>query len=191
MRKLLQSPSLRKLFEKTDEEFAQGVREGGCIYCQEGALHRSDYERKPRGPGGKNGTVSRTSFCCSKEGCRKRHTPVSMLFLGRRVYDSVVVVLLSAMSHGVNARRAEVLREQLGIDRATLQRWRAWWLKDFVQSAFWRGAKSLFAKPVMEDCLPRSLVDVFKAKSREGLLKLLLFLRPICGGVWGMTGGEK
>ena len=60
----------------------------------------------------------------AEEGCRRRHTPPSVRFLGRRVYVGLVVVLVSAMRHGLTAPRVQRLREQLGIDRQTLERWR-------------------------------------------------------------------
>lgn len=74
------------------------------MYCG-GALHRANYPRKVRGlpPGasagdgaGGPGPELRLSFCCAREGCRKRHTPASLRFLGRRVYAGVVLVLVMA-----------------------------------------------------------------------------------------------
>jgi hypothetical protein len=54
-------------------------------------------------------------------------TPPSVRFLGRRVWLAVVVTLLCVMVHGASARRARKLREELGVDRRTLERWRRWW----------------------------------------------------------------
>ncbi len=75
----------------------------------------------------RNGTL-RFSLCCAREGCRRRHTPPSVRFMGRRVYAGLVVVLVSAMIHGLKPERVQLLREALGIDRRTLERWRQWWL---------------------------------------------------------------
>ena len=86
--------------------------------------------------------MSRHSFCCAEEGCRKRHTPLSLRFLGRKVYLGTVVILLSAMRHGLTQDRMETLRTRLSIDRRTLERWRVWWLENFVRSDFWRAARS-------------------------------------------------
>src|SRR6185436_12698674 len=88
--------------------------------------------------------IYRDSFCCDQDGCRKRHTPPSFRFLGRKVYWGLVVLLVSAMRHGINAQRVHALRESLGIDRRTLERWRVWWLEQFVQSTFWKAAQSRF-----------------------------------------------
>ena len=42
----------------------------------------------------------RLSFCCDRDGCRKRATPPSVRFLGRKVYLGAVVVLVAAMRQG-------------------------------------------------------------------------------------------
>jgi hypothetical protein len=176
MERLLSDGRLRKLLEHGDEDLARECREGGCGLCA-GVLHSAKYRRKPRGP--VEGWDQRHSFCCAQEGCRKRHTPPSLRFLGRRVYVSVVVVLVAAMVHGLKPRRVERLREALGIDSKTLERWRAWWLESFVQSGFWKGAKGRFMPPLDERRLPLSLVEAFGAHRREGMVKLLEFLAPI------------
>ena len=41
--------------------------------------------------------AERFSFCCAVDGCRKRATPPSLRFLGRKVYLATVVTLISAM----------------------------------------------------------------------------------------------
>jgi hypothetical protein len=63
-------------------------------------------------------------------------------FLGRKIYWGVVVVLMTAMQHGAKPTRVEILRERLGIDRRTLERWRTWWLVTFVESRFWKEARA-------------------------------------------------
>ena len=39
----------------------------------------------------------RLSFCCDRDGCRKRATPPSVRFLGPKVYLGIIVILISAM----------------------------------------------------------------------------------------------
>ena len=76
------------LLEQEDERIAAQVAAEGCAECG-GPLHRSDYERKPRGgllAAGAEESVRRFSLCCGREGCRQRATPPSLRFLGRRVY---------------------------------------------------------------------------------------------------------
>jgi hypothetical protein len=95
------------------------------------------------------------------------------------VYVSVVVVLMAAMVQGLAPERVERLRQVLGIDEKTLERWRSWWLETFVQSGFWKGARGRFMPPLDEKQMPLSLVEAFGAQRGEGLVKLLEFLAPI------------
>src|SRR5262245_40518516 len=83
--------------EQLDRETTARLAAAGCPPCG-GALHRSDYPRKPSGaliaPEGEGDMcVTRFSLCCAREGCRKRATPPSLRFLGRRVYLGVVVIV--------------------------------------------------------------------------------------------------
>lgn len=164
-----------QLLEKVDVDLTEEARQEGCRHCG-GKLHRSDYDRKPRG-GPQWDT--RFSLCCAKEGCRRRHTPPSVRFLGRRVYAGLVVVLVSAMRHGLTPERVERLRETLGMDRRTLARWRQWWLGLFVESSFWRTARARFMPPLCPKTMPLSLCLSFAVERRERLLDLLKFLAPI------------
>ncbi len=172
--------TLCEFLERIDRDMAASVHLRGCVYCGR-RLHRADFDRKPRGGPDLvlDRWVRRASFCCEREGCRKRHTPPSVRFLGRKVYVGVYVVLVSAMMHGPNARRVAQLHTALGIDQRTLRRWRDWWLRDFVQSRFWRSIRDRFPPVLDEGQMPYSLVGVFEADGHEGLLRLLRFLMPI------------
>jgi hypothetical protein len=178
----LTDQSVFELLKKVDSEIAQEVQAGGCAHCA-GKLHRADYKRKPcGGPKGDGKQVYRDSFCCDQDGCHKRHTPPSVRFLGRRVYWGLTVVLVSAMRQGLTPERVRVLRESLGIDRRTLERWRAWWLTSFAQSSFWKAARARFMPLICETTLPWSLGEVFGMDRRDRLLELLKFLSPITTG---------
>ena len=81
-----------------DKDLAIETQEKGCPYCG-GALHSARYPRKPQGlfaPLNREDSA-RFSFCCSADGCRRRVTPPSVRFLGRKRYLGAIVVLLSAM----------------------------------------------------------------------------------------------
>jgi hypothetical protein len=158
---------------KIDEDEAAQARARGCA-CG-GALHRANYPRKVRGIAEE---AKRESFCCAREGCRKRTTPASVRFLGRRVYAGFIVVLLTALQHGITAGRLRVLQEHLGVDRRTLGRWRQWWTEPFVRSAPWRTARGRLVPPPDESAMPGSLWGRFCATSPSPLLDLLRFLRP-------------
>jgi hypothetical protein len=179
--KHLADQQVYQLLEKVDADLTEAARLKGCRVCC-GKLHRSDYGRKPRG--GPQWEV-RFSLCCAREGCRRRHTPASVRFMGRRVYAALVVVLVSAMIHGLSPERVKSLREALGIDRRTLERWRQWWLGLFVESAFWREARARFMPPLCLKTMPRSLGESFGIQRRNRLLDLLKFLAPITTpGAW-------
>lgn len=171
----LADQELFQLLEKVDADLLEEARSQGCLLCG-GKLHRSDYERKPRG--GPQWDL-RFSLCCAKEGCRRRHTPPSVRFMGRRVYAGLVVVLVSAMIHGLKPERVKVLRKALKIDRRTLARWRQWWLGIFVESSFWRQARARFLPPLCLNTMPLSLCVSFEVERRDRLLDLLKFLAPI------------
>jgi hypothetical protein len=174
----LADPQIPLLLEKVDADLAEKVHLGGCLHCP-GKLHRSDYKRKPRGRVKEGEELYRDSFCCDQDGCRKRHTPPSVRFLGRKVYWGFIVVLVSAMRHGLAPERVRALRESLDLDRRTLERWRAWWLGTFVQSSFWKAARARFMPRICEETLPGSLCETFQTDRLDRLLELLQFLSPI------------
>jgi len=176
----LADQELRQLLEKVDADVAENVRKEGCTVCDDGVLHRAKYPRKPRGvDSASNETIYRLSFCCNQDGCRKRHTPPSVRFLGRRVYSGFVMVLVSTMRYGLTPERFRVLYEGLGIDRRTVERWRQWWLNTFEQSVFWKAQRAQFSPTPDTSTLPWSLWEVFGADRRDRLLDLLKFLSPL------------
>jgi hypothetical protein len=162
-----------------DQDLAAQVRAAGCR-CG-GRLHSARYPRKPRGGPPDLGTAYewRLSFCCAKESCRRRVTPASVRYLGRRVYLGVVVVLVSAMEQGLSLRRVAVLHQHLGIGLRTLRRWRQWWRTVFTGSRFWQGARGRFVPPVCEAALPHSLLERFGGGATERVLAVLAFLSPL------------
>jgi len=166
---------LHQLLEKVDADLAAQAHVGGCRFCG-GKLHRADYERKPRGGPAWD---CRYSFCCAREGCRRRHTPASVRFLGRRVYAGLVVVLVAAVVQGLKPQRVARLRQALGLDRRTLGRWRQWWQVTLVASSFWKAARARFLPPLDPRTLPGSLLKSFAAHRRDRLLELLKFLAPL------------
>jgi len=174
----LANPQLPPYLRKVDADLAQSVRQRGCLLCG-GKLHRANYQRKPRSGTPRIEELLRDSFCCDQDGCRKRHTPPSVRFLGRRVYWGVVVVLVAAARHGLTPRRMRVLREVLGIDRRTVERWRQWWLETFVESPFWKRARARFMPRITESLLPLSLGQAFQIARPGQLIALLRFLGPL------------
>jgi hypothetical protein len=175
------------VLERIDAELAETTRQGRCRAC-EGVLHKAYYPRKPRGgPADLPASYGkRASYCCAVDGCRTRATPPSVRFLGRRVYLRGVVVLASALQHGVSAFRAKRLKELFGVSRQTLERWRTWWLEAFPASRFWQELRGRFMPAIDETTLPRSLVERFEHRHAEdhAVVGVLALLQPISTRPW-------
>ena len=180
--KVLSDARFFEILQQFDEDIAAEVKARRCPVCGE-RLDRANYPRKPRGelvtlgPG----YDQRLSFCCCREGCRKRMTPPSVRFLGRKVYLGAVVVLASAMLHGVNSWRLSKLQKLLGVSLRTLKRWRRWWADVFGPSCFFKTGKAVFGEAVQVGSLPLSLLEFFgwPDNAQETLAKVLKLLRPI------------
>ncbi len=153
---VLQNPGFFAFLFDIDQDHAAEVRARGCPWCF-GALHQSDYERKPRGmqlPIPIHTT--RLSYCCAI--CRRRCTPESVRFLGRRVYLGAVVLLATALCSGLNLRRGRLLSAQLGVPARTIERWRRWWLAHFAKTPTWRDLRGRFMPPISDGALPGALL---------------------------------
>jgi len=176
---VLSDSRLFVLLTQFDEDLAAQARVAGCR-CG-GRLHSARYRRKPRGGPADLGPAYdwRLSFCCAEEGCRRRVTPPSMRYLGRRVYLGVVVVLVSAMEHGLCLRRVATLHQHLGIGLRTLRRWRQWWRSVFTRSAVWRAAASRFLPPVADHALPHAMLERLGGSATERALAVLRLLLPL------------
>jgi hypothetical protein len=176
---LLADGRLYELLHRFDEDLAAEQRACGCPRCG-GALHSARDPRKPRGFIGLDSEYGlRLSFCCAREGCRKRATPPSLRFLGRKVYLGAVVVLVSALRCGVTPTRMRYLEERVGVSRRTVMRWRHWWCKEFIDTPFWRAASASLMPPVQHAQLPASLLERFAGAARDRLVSALRFIAPI------------
>ena len=174
--KLLVDDRFYHVLANIDLDLAERARGVGCA-CS-GVLHSARYPRKPRGlPNDHHGDDRRASFCCAR--CRKRTTPASVRFLGRRVYLGAVVVLATALQQGPSPWRVSRLRELFGVSVQTLARWRAWWAEAFAESAFWKAARAAFSPAVAEPAAPSSLLERFTGEPHEQLATLLHFLSPL------------
>jgi hypothetical protein len=165
-----------------DRQIADAAHAGRCPKCG-AALHWGSWERKPRGGSVGLGAQHRLRFslCCAKDGCRKRETPGSLRFLGRKVYFGAMVVLISAMQSGLNPERMKRLKELVGVSRRTVLRWRDWWRTVFTMSPFW-GAHGGLAPTASTADLPASLLKSFAGSALQQLISLLRFLVPVTTG---------
>ncbi len=176
----LSDPNFYDLLFRLDEDLAGEVRGVGCA-CG-GVLHSARYPRKPRGMRTALGEAyeTRLSFCCAREGCRRRRTPPSVRFLGRRVYLGAVVVLATALCHGPSPVRLAQLHKWFRVSSRTLNRWRKWWREVFVRTPFWQAARGRFVPPLDTLTLPASLLKRFAGIERPTpLVQLLRFLTPL------------
>jgi len=170
-----------------DQDLAESARQRTCS-CG-GRLHRADYPRQPRG--GPDDLPEeyqrRFSFCCEREGCRKRMTPASVRFLGRKVYLAATVILISAMRQGPTPRRVRELCKLSGADRRTISRWLLFWREHFARTPFWKVARGRLVPVIEIVALPLSLLEAFSRTDDacQDWGRLLKFLSPIT-----ITGGS-
>jgi hypothetical protein len=167
-----------------DEELAGEARRGGCA-CG-GVLHGAAYERKPRGgPAGlARGSAIRFSFCCATEGCRRRMTPPSLRFLGRKVFFGILVLLLPVLRDGPTAERLNRLCETFAVSVRTVRRWCRFWRETFVTSRVWQAARGRFAAPVRAESMPGALLGAFSEISdpERRVVAVLRLVSPIGAG---------
>ena len=164
--------------EQEDGRIAEQVAAAGCPQCG-GPLHRSDYERKPRGalfaPEGES-SIERISFCCGREGCRKRATPPSLRFLGRRVYLEVVVIVASVVAQAV--KTAEASKRATGVPARTARRWLAWWQGGFVSTEVFVALRAHLVGIEIER-LPSTIVERLSGTIVEQLRTMATLLAPL------------
>ncbi len=168
------------LFERFDAEIARGVAAGGCVLCGK-PLHRSDYPRKPRGalvaPEGER-FIKRFSLCCSGEGCRKRATPPSVRFLGRRVYLGIVVIVACAVARALGVAQAKRIT---GVPVRTTRRWLGWWCGPFVTTeVFVDVCARLIGVDI--DRLPASILERLPGSPTTQVSTMLTLLAPLSTG---------
>ena len=163
-----------------DRELAEKTRLDRCPACN-GPLHQANYFRKPRGgPTECDDTLYvRFSFCCGREGCRKRMTPPSVRFLGRKEFFGSIVVLLSSLFTICSPDTLRKLCALHKVSRRTFGRWREWWQGRFAESQFWKETKGLLNSPPVPADLPNHLLDRFSGSPAEKLVSCLRFLTPI------------
>ncbi|MDP3439542.1 MAG: hypothetical protein Q8R95_08065, partial [Azonexus sp.] len=154
-----------KALVEIDHELAAKVRARGCPHCG-GKLHSAQYPRKPRGWRPEvGGGETRLSYCC--ETCRRRTTPASVRFLGRRVYSAAVMVLGSVLPGRLSVAAARPLCVALKVPKRTLARWREWWRQGFVKTPLWIHGQARFRPTIGPQALPGGLLERFQGDDLE------------------------
>ncbi len=165
--------------EVLDQAIARRVAASRCPACG-GPLHAGNYPRKPRGaliaPEG-DAVHVRSSFCCGREGCRRRATPPSLRFLGRRVYLGVVVIVASLVAQALGAAGAQAT----GVPRRMTRRWLAWWRGPFLVTEV---LLAIRARLVGVDVggIPRSIIERLPGTADEQTRMMLHLLAPLTTG---------
>ena len=178
---LLQKASLFSLLHQIDLDLAEQVQINGCPFCSS-ALHRANYERKPRGGPANipDEFLIRQSLCCADPECRRRTKPPSSLFMGRRVYWGCVIFVVMTLRQGRLCGASIAKMERLfSISRQTIKRWIAWFRDEFPQSAQWHRLRGRVICTVSNEELPSSLVSHFMGHfptSEQALVACLRFL---------------
>lgn len=164
--------------KQVDEAEAQRCRAAGCPRCG-AALHSATYPRKPHGlaPGLRD-DVRRFSFCCVD--CRRRVTPPSARFFGRRFRVAPLFVMVSALVLSGGARLESVAR-RWAIPVRTLSRWQRWWRSTFPQTRAWRAKRAELAVAPGEAALRSVLRRIRGRGLRARLLRSLIWLLPWTG----------
>ena len=164
--------------KQVDEAEAARCRSAGCTHCG-AVLHSATYPRKPHGlaPALRD-DARRFSFCCAD--CRRRVTPPSARFFGRRFRVAPLLVMVSALVLGGGARM-EAIGRKCGVPVRTLNRWRQWWRETFVHTRAWRVKRGELAVAPGEAPLRIVLRCIRGRGLRARLLRSLVWLLPWTG----------
>jgi hypothetical protein len=162
-----------------DEELTRQVAAAGCPRCGS-PLYRGDYDRKPRG-----GFIAeageefcrRFSLCCGREGCRRRATPPSVRFLGRRFYLGAVVLVASTMALARQTMAA--LKAKTGVPARTVQRWLGWWQTEFTATGLFLALAGRVVPPLDRARLPGSLLERLGGMTAKSVLAAMRLLGPL------------
>jgi hypothetical protein len=170
-----------EFFEKLtaiDEAIVKSVAAQRCEQCG-GPLHRGDYPRKPRGglaDAALAAFTRRFSLCCGREGCRRRATPPSVRFLGRRVYLGAIIIAASIIA--IAAATAGAIRRATGIAPRTTRRWLRWWRESFPATSVFVVIASRFIE-VSRRRLPSSILERLTGTTDVRVSILLGWLAPL------------
>lgn len=166
------------LLDREDARIADAAKAIGCPHCA-GRLDRADYPRKPRG--GDLATAGETierrrSLCCAREGCRKRLTPPSLVFLGRRVYLAIAVVI--AAWRPTARRRSPPAR--------TVRRWRSWFTTRLPATRWFQTVRARLSPPLEPgESLPGALIERLSRVHPDGdaVIATLRVMAPLSSAI--------
>ena len=161
-----------------DRHTAEECKKKRCPYCG-GPLHYANYARKPRGELVDLPEEYRVKFslCCGREGCRRRITPSSCRFMGRKVYWYCAILIIMTLRH--NGFSIYNLCKKFKISHKTINRWIAFYQNTFPSLPQWQRIRGLIPASVKNNELPGGLVNYFiklKTSVEDALKSCLEFL---------------
>jgi hypothetical protein len=182
----LSKSSFHEILNLVDQKLAEQSKEKGCLNCSN-PLHQANYPRSPAGLTApfREYYDERLSFCCAK--CRKRMTPPSVRFFGRRWFVGPVFIFICILRLGINARRMAQVKKHFGItmSQLTWKRWRQWWRESFPETAFWQRVKGIIPLYSIESefAFPRALFNQFSGFLEQKIESSLRFFSAAPGSV--------
>jgi hypothetical protein len=171
--------------DSLDQDLAKQTQQKGCPECGH-KLHYANYPRSPVGVSAqfRNHYNERLSFCCDT--CRKRLTPASVKFFGRRWYPAPLFIFISALMRKITEYSLTQVKRHFGIivSESTWKRWQRWWRDSFIETLFWKQAKGIVPGVLgINRPFPRALLDIFNGTLEEKICFLLRFLSPLSRGI--------
>ena len=159
---LIQTTKLFHLLHRIDIDLAARQQKAGCPFCGS-SLHYSNYKRQPRGgPDLPERFSMRLSFCCSRENCRRRTLPKSTLFMDRRVYFRVVILIITTLNQSKPQEYSiNLLAKMFDANRKTITRWLTYFREIFPHSKIWKTVRGFVIPTVLNRALPGSLVEYY------------------------------
>lgn len=118
-------------------------------------------------------------MCCGREGCRRRATPPSLRFLGRRVYLGVVVIVASLVAQWLGT--AEASRPVTGVPARTTRRWVGWWRGPFIETEVFLAVRARLVGLAIGE-LPASIIAKLAGTWPQRVRAALELLAPLTTG---------
>jgi hypothetical protein len=175
-----------RLFD-LDQAAAERVRSRGCPHCG-GPLYVSNIPRKVRGLRDEAVTAgrykARLSFCCGREGCRRRATPPSVRFALRRVYAAVAVLglCLRGLTRTFAVQGADLEELRSAPAPSTRHRWSRFWRAGLWSLPWFAVMRGHLGEPVEQAGAPDGLLEVFRGPVIQQITDLLRWLSPLTTG---------
>ncbi len=163
-----------------DQKAADEIERRGCRDCA-GRLDVANSPRNVRGLDSESEEVGeyslRFSLCCAREGCRRRATPPSARFFGRRVYAAVVVILVGLAARHSSPDPAVPIASVP--TWPTRKRWSGWWVERFVLEPWFAVLASRLATSIDRTRPVHDLVSRFDGNLVERIASVLALLAPL------------